>query len=151
MGNVFMNIYKGQRMDITAQMKDADAILDVFRKHSIRFDKKYTTINDKGPSTITFKGLHADKAHADLTEMVVSMYNLAKENQIGNVYVKLTSFNKPPVPVDKPAEEALAGDTDGDETPPVFNATPLTTDTVTDAFNHIADIAQENEAEDPTL
>ena len=50
MNALVISMRKGQRMDITAQMKDADAILELFRTHQIRFDKKYTTIADNGPS-----------------------------------------------------------------------------------------------------
>ena len=94
MASVIMNLYKGQRIDITAQMKDADAILGVFRNHDIRFDKKFTTINGKGPSTITFKGLHAKNYHSDITKMIVSLYEMSCDDKIGNVYVKITGYNK---------------------------------------------------------
>ena len=95
MANVMMNVYKGQRMDVTAQMKDADVILDIFRSHSIRFDKKFTSITGNGPSTITFKGLKAENYHSDLTDMIMDIHKTAKENTIGNVYVKFTSFINP--------------------------------------------------------
>lgn len=94
MANVIMNVYKGQRMDITAQMRDADAILEVFRVNNVKFDKKYTSLNGKGPSTITFKGLKAENIHSDLTKMIVMLDKMADEDAIGNVYVKLTSFIK---------------------------------------------------------
>ena len=108
MATVIMNIYKGQRMDMTGMMKDADAILEVFREHHIHFDKKYTTLNNGGPSTITFKGLKAEKLHSDLTKMIVSLQEKAVQEEIGNVYVKLTSFmsqRKPPVREDKEEPE----------------------------------------------
>lgn len=95
MATVIMNIYKGQRMDLTAQMKDADAILSAFHDHAIKFEKKYTTLGGKGPSTITFKGLKAENVHGDLTDMIFELYQAAREEKIGNVYVKLTSFIKP--------------------------------------------------------
>ena len=92
MATVVMNVYKGQRMDVTALIKDADVILDVFRKHSIRFDKKFTSLNGKGPSTITFKGIKAENIHSDITEMIMDLHSRAKTDEIGNVYIKLTSF-----------------------------------------------------------
>ena len=97
MATVIMNIYRGQRMDLTAQMKDADVILEAFRNHSIKFEKKYTTLGGKGPSTITFKGLKAENVHGDLTDMIFELYQAAREDKIGNVYVKLTSFTKPKI------------------------------------------------------
>lgn len=93
MAFVTMNIYKGQRMDVTAQMKDTDRVMDIFRTLGIRFDRKYTTItNDDTPSTITFKGLHAEKKHTDLTEMIVMLRDMAASDDIGDVCVKFTSF-----------------------------------------------------------
>lgn len=95
MANVMMNLFKGQRMDITAQMKDADAILESFRNHNVRFDKKYTSINKQGPSTITFKGIRAENHHCDITDVIADLQAQAKEDHIGNVYVKFTTFQKP--------------------------------------------------------
>lgn len=93
MSSVVMNLFKGQRMDITAQMKDADAILVAFRQYGIRFDKKYTTIGGSGPSTITFKGLKAEKANSDLVAMISYLHQIASENKIDNVYVKISGFS----------------------------------------------------------
>ena len=105
MASVVMNIFKGQRMDITAQMKDADKILEAFRKNNIRFDKKYTSINGKGPSTITFKGIKAEQYHSDITKMVVSLYEMTEKDEIANVYVKFTSFNRFKRPFNKDEEK----------------------------------------------
>ena len=95
MATIIMNVFKGQRIDMTAQMKDADKILEVFRNHNVRFDKKFTSINHSGPSTITFKGLKAEKIHSDITDAVVECYQLAKNDEVGNVYLKFTSFINP--------------------------------------------------------
>lgn len=117
MATVIMNIYKGQRMDITAQMKDADKIIELFRKYSIHFDKKFTSINN-GPSTITFKGLKAENLHSDLTDMVVECHQMAKSNDISNVYVRFTSFMNPKFmkekekPNEEPKEPEKTAETD---------------------------------------
>jgi len=94
MSSVVLSVFKNQRIDVTAQMKDADEILRIFREHHIKFDKKFTSMNPKGPSTITFKGLKAMNTHNDITNMMVAMHELASTDVIGNVYVRFTSFNK---------------------------------------------------------
>ena len=89
MSSLVMNVFKGQRIDITAPMKDADAILEAFRKHEIKFYKKYTTINENGgPSTITFKGVRAEKEASDITDIFMELHEKARNEEIGNVYVK---------------------------------------------------------------
>lgn len=92
MGKVVMNVFKGQRMDITALMKDADVIIDIFKNYHVQFSKKYTSINDNGPSTITFKGLKALQDDGDLGNMIAAIWN---EDRIGEVVVKFTSH--PPI------------------------------------------------------
>ena len=94
MSSVVLNVFKNQRIDITAQMKDADEILKIFKEHHVKFDKKFTSMNFKGPSTITFKGMKATNTHNDLTNVIVAIHKLAQEDTIGNVYVRFTSFNK---------------------------------------------------------
>lgn len=92
MSHLILNVYKAQRMDITANVKDTDTVLEVFRKHNIKFDKKYTSLNSGGPCTITFKGICGEKAHVDISDAVFELYEKANSNEIGNVYVKFTSF-----------------------------------------------------------
>ena len=91
MSNVIMNVFKGQRMDITAQMKDADSVIEIFKIHHIRFGKKYTSINQDGPSTITFKDLKWTNEPGDLGAMISTLYSSAAEDVIGDVTIKFTS------------------------------------------------------------
>ena len=102
MSNVIMNVFKGQRMDITAQMKDADSVIEIFKIHHIRFGKKYTSINQDGPSTITFKDLKWTNEPGDLGAMISTLYSSAAEDVIGDVTIKFTSHpyqKKPEIPV----------------------------------------------------
>ena len=92
MSSLVLNLFKGQRVDITAQMKDADAILEVFRQNDLHFAKKFTTISGDGPSTITFKGVRAENAQANLMDAFVVLHTKAKSNDIGNVYVRFISM-----------------------------------------------------------
>ena len=87
-----INMHKGQRMDLTAQMKDADMVLGLFQAHEIRFEKKYTTITGEGPSTITFKGVRPQKAQAHLADLLSDLTIRARDNEIGNVYVKFVGL-----------------------------------------------------------
>lgn len=88
MNALVINIHKGQRMDLTAQMKDADAVLEQFSNHDIRFDKKYTTIAGEGPSTITFKGVRSKTTYDKLADMLSDLTISARKGEIGNVYIK---------------------------------------------------------------
>lgn len=94
MSHLILNVFKTQRMDLTASVKDADIILDAFRKRRIKFEKKYTSLHPDGPCTITFKGIHSEDAHAhsDISDMVFELYEKARNDEIGNVYVKFTNF-----------------------------------------------------------
>ena len=92
MAALVINFHKGQRMDITAQMKDADAVLKVFQEYSVRFDKKYTTITNDGPSTITFKGVKSSKTQDILADLLCDLTNKSRNDEIGNVYVKFVSM-----------------------------------------------------------
>lgn len=109
MSSLVMNFHKGQRMDITAQMKDADKILEAFRTYNIRFEKKYTTINNDSPSTITFKGLKAENVHSNLTDLIVCLHESASEGAIDNVYLKITGFvpQKKKAPADEDGMKEL--------------------------------------------
>ena len=79
-------------MDLTAQMKDADAILELFKTHQIKFDKKYTTISENSPSTITFKGVRSTTTQDKLSDLLTSLHALARKDIIGNTYIKFVSM-----------------------------------------------------------
>ena len=90
MSALIITLNKGQRADLTAQMKDADEIVAAFREYGIQFDKKYTSLNTNGPSTITFKGIRAEGTVARLTDLLEDLHGRAKQNMIGNVYLRFS-------------------------------------------------------------
>lgn len=92
MSHLILNVFKTQRMDLTANVKDTDVVLEAFRKYHVKFEKKYTSLHPNGPCTITFKGLHSESAHSDLSDMIFELYEKARDDEIGNVYVKFTNF-----------------------------------------------------------
>lgn len=122
MSNVIIDFFKGQRMDLTVQMKDADRILEVFRSYDIRFDKKFTSINDNGPSTITFKSVRCERVNEPgLFAMLTHLQGLAEQNDIGDVGIKFRSFfpkNQSPR-----VEAAYTVDVKGTEVPEVTDDT----------------------------
>ena len=105
--NAFViTMFKGQRMDLTVQMKDADLVLGIFKAHSIRFDKKYTTITGDGPSTITFKNVRPEAVQGELADLISDLTIRARDGEIGNVYAKFVGprFAKPHAPEQKKPE-----------------------------------------------
>lgn len=92
MNALIIGMRKGQRLDLTAQVKDTDSILDTFRENSVRFDKKYTTISETGPSTITFKGIRSSTTQDKLADVLMKLHGMARDNKIGNVYIKFVSL-----------------------------------------------------------
>ena len=134
MSSLVLNLFKGQRVDITAQMKDADAILEVFRQNNLHFAKKFTTISGEGPSTITFKGVRAENAQANLMDACAILHTKAKSNDIGNVYVRFISM-KPKRMDDAPAAA---------KEEPAATEEPMTSE----EFKGFMDIIQ---TDDPTL
>ena len=117
MSAVVISLHKGQRMDITAQMKDADRVLELFQACDIRFDKKYTTITGEGPSTITFKGIRSKNTQDKIADLISELNVDAREQRIENVYIKFSTPrqknnvipNMPPIP-----EPAQTNETEDD-------------------------------------
>ena len=83
---------KGMRFDLTCQMGDVDRVVTEFRAHHVTFEKKYTTLYEDKPSTITFKGLKGEFEKSDLTELFSSLNTLAVQGYIGMVYVNVRGF-----------------------------------------------------------
>ena len=88
MNGLIMSTGKGLRFDLTAQMKDTDEIVAAFMAYDIIFDKKYTSLNTGGPSTITFKGVKTRGPAVKLTALVEDLYGRAKRDEIGNVFLQ---------------------------------------------------------------
>ena len=107
MNSVIIGLAKGQHADITAQMKDADEILKVFEKYNLTFGKKYTTIVRNGPSTITFKSIHAENIRSDITNAVCELHEMAVNGTIGNVYFRIASHNPQKKPEQADENESL--------------------------------------------
>lgn len=105
MNSLIFATHKNMRMDLTAQMKDADEIIAAFRVYGIQFDKKFTSLNSNGPSTITFKGIRTDGATARITDMFVDLHARAQAEKIGNVFIKFNGYFTPKANKDKTATE----------------------------------------------
>ena len=78
----------GQRMDLTCRMKDADEILKIFGINGIDFGKKYTSIHGGAESTITFVGLRAKTSRDKITDALMALNMMARNDVIGNIYVQ---------------------------------------------------------------
>lgn len=83
---IFMN--DKQRMDLTCRMKDADEVLAVFNFFDVGYSKKFTSVHNKGDSTITFVGLRSSRSLDQITDVIYAVHDLCRKNRIGNVYVK---------------------------------------------------------------
>ena len=82
---------KGIRFDLTCAMRDADLILKIMKSFSVTFEKKYTTIHNDTPSTITFKRIQCD--HGSMNDFLNAL-NAAVQNRefSGNVYIHIVNW-----------------------------------------------------------
>ena len=95
MNGVIFLMMKGTKMDLTCLMKDADVIIQKFNAWNIRFEKKFTTIPENGPGTITFKSLHTTRFSSDLGSLIADIYESASNDEIANVYIRIVPHYKP--------------------------------------------------------
>ncbi len=109
---------KGMRFDLTCHMGDVDRVVTEFRAHHVTFEKKYTTIHEDRPSTITFKGLKGEFEKSDLTELFSDLNALAVQGYIDMVYVNVRGFaakqnreRKSIVPEEKKSPDISCDDT----------------------------------------
>lgn len=119
MSALVINLFPGQRMDITVLMKDADTVVEIFRKNHVHFYKKYTSIPDNSASTITFKGIKSDDPEFLYDSLLTDLHNASDKDEIGEVHVRFTSFtnNRPkkkPIVVNTVLPEVTAPVTDDD-------------------------------------
>ena len=91
MSKISFDLFPGQRVDITVSMADADKVIEIFKIHDARFAKKFTTINESTPSTITFKGISSG-------DELICLFNHLDTSAVdftGDVHIRFVNGKRP--------------------------------------------------------
>lgn len=83
--------------NISCELRNADHILTILKRHNATFVTKYTTLHEKIPSTITFVGVTVNGPTEKMAAIFHDIYDFVKLNSdddVGNVYISTTAHTK---------------------------------------------------------
>lgn len=81
--------------NVSCELRNADDIISIFKKHNASFVTKYTTLHEKIPSTITFVNVSVNGPTEKMAAVFHDIYDFVKNNSdVGNVYVTPSAHAK---------------------------------------------------------